>query len=79
MSQEKYIGMDVHRGHHFGSRDGLCAWAIGRTSPGKRNYSGLDLKTETWLSGRGRTFFLTSLVIELIDEYSQAENCPKNR
>jgi hypothetical protein len=34
---------------------------------GKRNYRGLEIETKTSPSGRGRTFFLTSLFIELID------------
>jgi len=36
------------------------------TSPGKPHYHGLDLE-KTLDSGRGRTIFLTSLVIELTD------------
>jgi hypothetical protein len=32
------------------------------------NYSGLDLEKEILDSGRGRTFFLTSLFIERFDE-----------
>ena len=36
------------------------------TSPGKLNYRGLDSRKHLD-SGRGRTFFLTSLLIELID------------
>ncbi len=34
---------------------------------GKRNYRGLEIETKTSPSGRGRTFFLTSLFIELIN------------
>ncbi len=34
---------------------------------GKRNYRGLEIETKTSPSGRGRTFFLTSLFIELIE------------
>ncbi|MGA2237133.1 MAG: hypothetical protein ABSG23_16840, partial [Terriglobales bacterium] len=41
--------------------------AIGQASPEKRNFSGLDLEKRNLASGRGRTFFLTSLFIELID------------
>ena len=38
-----------------------------QTTPGKRNYSGLDLEKNISPSGRGETFFLTFLFIELID------------
>jgi hypothetical protein len=38
-----------------------------KTSPGKPNYSGLDLEKGISTSGRGESFFLTSLFIELID------------
>ncbi len=38
-----------------------------QTSSGKRNQSGLDLEKRISLSGRGRSFFLTSLFIELIE------------
>jgi hypothetical protein len=36
---------------------------------GKRNYRGLEIETKTSPSGRGRTFFLTSLFIELIENW----------
>jgi hypothetical protein len=41
-----------------------------QTTPGKRNYSGLDLEKNISPSGRGETFFLTFLFIELIDPWS---------
>jgi hypothetical protein len=37
-----------------------------QTTPGKRNYSGLDLEKNISPSGRGKAFFLTFLFIELI-------------
>ena len=44
----------------------LIRMGTSHTSPGKPNSSGLDLEKHL-ASGRGRTFFLTSLLIELID------------
>ena len=41
------------------------------TSPGKLNYRGLDLFRKNLHSGRGRSFFLTSLFIELIEGLHQ--------
>jgi hypothetical protein len=43
-----------------------------KTSPGKPNYSGLDLEKGISTSGRGESFFLTSLFIELIDRVLSA-------
>jgi hypothetical protein len=46
--------------------ENLRAWTTDQASPRKRNYRGLEIETQTSPSGRGRTFFLTSLFIELI-------------
>jgi hypothetical protein len=44
-------------------------WTTTNASPGLRNHSGLDLERKISPSGRGGAFFLTSLFIELIDEF----------